>query len=89
MLSPHELATLMLVRSNGDRIQVDRADLHELLRRELTVEDAASGLQRTRLTPHWASILRAMLRLPQRLSRRVLPVHGDPYAVSGEHWIVG
>jgi hypothetical protein len=64
MLSPHELATLMLVRSNGDRIQVDRADLHELLKRELvTVEDAASGLQRTRLTPHGASILRAMVRI--------------------------
>jgi hypothetical protein len=64
MLSAHELATLMLVRSSGDRIQVDRADLHELLKRELdTVEDAASGLQRTRLTPHGASILRAMARI--------------------------
>jgi hypothetical protein len=64
MLSPHELATLLLVKSNCDRIQVDRGDLDALLKRQLvTLEDAASGLQRTRITSYGASILRAMARV--------------------------
>ena len=53
MLSPHELATLMLVRDAPDQIG-DRAELSTLLERHLIALEQAEdiGLPRPRITPH-------------------------------------
>ncbi|MGN6319512.1 hypothetical protein [Trinickia sp.] len=64
MLSPHELATLMLVRDAPDQIG-DRAELSTLLERHLIALDEAEdiGLPRPRITPNGHSILEACSRL--------------------------
>jgi len=44
MLSPHEFATLMLVKDATEQLEVDRADLDVLLSRQLvSLEHAPSG----------------------------------------------
>lgn len=65
MLSPHELATLMLVKDAPEQI-VDRAELSTLLERRLIAlvqpeEDV--GLPRPRITENGNSILEAFSRL--------------------------
>ena len=64
MLSPHELATLMLVRDAPDQIG-DRAELSTLLERHLIALEQAEdiGLPRPRITPTGSSILEACSRL--------------------------
>lgn len=45
MLSPHEFATLMLVRHAPDQIDMDRAELDALLERQLVMlEHSAEGV---------------------------------------------
>ncbi|EUC13951.1 hypothetical protein [Paraburkholderia hospita] len=61
MLSPHEFATLMLVKSAPEQIDLNRAELDTLLERQLiALEELASGAQRPRLTRDGDSVLRAI-----------------------------
>ncbi|MEX3958681.1 hypothetical protein [Trinickia sp. EG282A] len=64
MLSPHEIATLILVRDAPDQIEADRAELSTLLERELVaLERAERGLSRPRITQNGNSILEACSRI--------------------------
>ncbi|MFP3557241.1 hypothetical protein [Paraburkholderia hospita] len=61
MLSPHEFATLMLVKSAPEQIDLNREELDTLLERQLiALEELASGAQRPRLTRDGYSVLRAI-----------------------------
>jgi hypothetical protein len=65
MLSPHELATLMLVRDAPDQI-IDRAELGTLLERRLVALEQAEDIglrRRPRITENGNSILEACSRL--------------------------
>ena len=62
MLSPHEFATLLLVKDAPDQLQMDRAELDALLERQLvTLERIASGNKRPQLTTD--SLLQAVARM--------------------------
>ncbi|PMS35839.1 hypothetical protein B0G57_10899 [Trinickia symbiotica] len=64
MLSPHEIATLILVRDAPDQIEADRAELSTLLERELVaLERAERGLSRPRITQNGNSVLEACSRI--------------------------
>jgi hypothetical protein len=64
MLSPHEIATLMLVKDAPGRIESGRAELHALLTLELvTVERPAAGFPFLQVTPRGDTILHAISRL--------------------------
>ncbi|MGT2470971.1 hypothetical protein [Paraburkholderia terrae] len=61
MLSPHEFATLMLVKSAPEQIDLNREELDTLLERQLiALEEFASGAQFPRLTRDGDSVLRAI-----------------------------
>jgi hypothetical protein len=63
MLSPHEFATLMLVKVAPEQIDLHREELDTLLERQLVILDQlASGAQRPRLTRDGDSVLRAVAR---------------------------
>jgi len=63
MLSPHEFATLMLVKAAPEQIDLHREELDTLLERQLVILDQlASGAQRPRLTRDGDSVLRAVAR---------------------------
>lgn len=70
MLSPHELATLMLIRSMPDQIDMNRIELDILLDCELiSLETRTGERQLPMLTPAGAHLLEAAARLEgQRLS---------------------
>ena len=60
MLSPHEFATLMLLKDSPEQIDLDRADLEALLERQLvTLEKLASGERRPLITVNGHSLLKA------------------------------
>jgi hypothetical protein len=62
MLSPHEFATLMLVKAAPDQIELNREELDTLLDQQLVaLEQLASGHQRPRLT-RGDSLLQAVAR---------------------------
>ena len=64
MLSPHEFATLMLLRDGPEQIDVDRADLEALLERQLiTLERLTSGQPRPLITMNGHSVLKAAARI--------------------------
>lgn len=64
MLSPHEFATLILVRDAPDQIEADRAELGTLLERELVaLDEAERGIPRPRITPNGNSVLEAFARM--------------------------
>lgn len=64
MLSPHEFTTLMLVKDAPDQIDVDRAELHTLLKHTLvTFELLASGHRRPHITPQSHAVLKAAARI--------------------------
>ena len=64
MLSPHEFATLMLLKDAPDSIELDRADLEALLERQLvTLEQLAHGQQRPLITINGHSVLKAAARI--------------------------
>jgi hypothetical protein len=70
MLSPHELATLMLVRSSPDQIDTTRAELDTLRDRQLIfLERRAGGWRRPMLTPAGAHLLDAAARLERKMLR--------------------
>jgi hypothetical protein len=63
VLSPHELATLMLVRSAPDQIDMTRSELATLLDCRLISLDARAGVSRRPiLTPAGAHLLEAAAR---------------------------
>jgi hypothetical protein len=63
MLSPHEFATLMLVKAAPDQIDLNREELDTLLEQQLVaLEQLASGQQRPRLTRDGDSVLQAFAR---------------------------
>lgn len=65
MLSPHEIATLILVRDAPDQIEAHRAELSTLLERELVAleEQAERGMARPRITATGNSVLQACSRM--------------------------
>ncbi|MFM0388830.1 hypothetical protein [Paraburkholderia dipogonis] len=64
MLSPHEFATLMLLKDAPDPIDLDRADLEALLERQLvTLEQLAHGQQRPLITVNGYPVLKAAARV--------------------------
>jgi hypothetical protein len=63
MLSPHEFATLMLVKDSAEQI-ADRGDLDALLERQLVaMEQLAGGAVRPRITQDGDSLLRTLARM--------------------------
>ncbi|MGC1547066.1 hypothetical protein SAMN05444172_6036 [Burkholderia sp. GAS332] len=64
MLSPHEFATLMLLKDAPDLLSLDGADLEALLDRQLvTLENLASGQQRPLITDDGQMFLKAAARI--------------------------
>jgi hypothetical protein len=64
MLSPHELATLMVVRSAPDQIDMTRIELETLLDCQLiSLESRLGEWRRPTLTPAGAHVLEAAARL--------------------------
>ncbi|RKE38359.1 hypothetical protein B0G76_4674 [Paraburkholderia sp. BL23I1N1] len=64
MLSPHEFATLMLIKDAPDQIELGRAELDALLERQLiSLEDLASGRSRPQITSNGDSVLKAFGRM--------------------------
>lgn len=63
MLSPHEFATLMLVKDSAEQI-ADRDDLDALLERQLvTMEQLAGGAVLPRVTQDGDSLLSTLARI--------------------------
>lgn len=61
LLTPHEFATLMLISSAPDQIDLNRHELDTLMERQLvTLERQATGGQRARLTQGGNSVLSAI-----------------------------
>ena len=64
MLSPHEFATLMLLKDVPDPIDLDRADVKALLEHQLiTLEKPTSGQRRPLITINGDSVLKAAARI--------------------------
>jgi len=64
MLSPHEIATLMLLDTDACSEDFDPGDLDALCERQLVfLEKLASGYARGRLTAQGRSILRSVGRI--------------------------
>ncbi|MFL9965287.1 hypothetical protein PQR02_30400 [Paraburkholderia sediminicola] len=64
MLSPHEFATLMLIKSAPDQIDLGRAELDTLFERQLiSRENLTSGRSRPHVTSDGDSILKAVARM--------------------------
>lgn len=61
MLSPHEFATLMLVRQAPDQLDMNRAELDALLERQLVMlEHCSTGRRRVHLTGKGRSFFDAL-----------------------------
>ncbi|SCU86463.1 conserved hypothetical protein [Cupriavidus necator] len=64
MLSPHEVATLLLVNGAQDHAELDRVDLDALLERELVqLERLDSGHRRPCITARGGAVLNAISRI--------------------------
>jgi hypothetical protein len=63
MLSPHEFATLMLLKDAPDLLSLDGADLEALDRQLVTLENLASGQQRPLITDDGQMFLKAAARI--------------------------
>ncbi|HTR06134.1 MAG TPA: hypothetical protein VMJ11_05635 [Paraburkholderia sp.] len=64
MLSPHELATLLLVKDAPERIEADRAELGALRELDLIAnEPPVAGFPVPRVTPRGDALLRAIARV--------------------------
>ncbi|MFD1554889.1 hypothetical protein ACFSHT_04490 [Paraburkholderia silviterrae] len=64
MLSPHEFATLMLVKDAPDQIDLTREELDVLLERQLiAMEQLASGMHRPCLTDDGDFLLQSVMRV--------------------------
>ncbi|WP_420991537.1 hypothetical protein ACKI2N_025265 [Cupriavidus sp. 30B13] len=61
MLSPHEFATLLLVRDAQDCLELDPVDLDTLVERGLvSLEDCTNGHRCPRVTAHGFAVLKAV-----------------------------
>jgi uncharacterized protein with NAD-binding domain and iron-sulfur cluster len=61
MLTPHEFATLMLVRDGPDEVDLTRAEISTLVERHLvSMERLESGHHRPYLTHDGDSVLKAL-----------------------------
>ncbi|CAM2160728.1 MULTISPECIES: hypothetical protein [Paraburkholderia] len=77
MLSPHEFATLMLIRHAPEQIDMNRHELDILFERQLVaLEQRAEGMRRLSLTSAGRSLLEALGRAEPRLA---------PYEESGSY----
>jgi hypothetical protein len=64
MLSPHEFATLLLVKDAPNQVDMEREELDALLERQLVqLERLASGNEQWRVTEIGDNALRAIKRL--------------------------
>ncbi|WP_322057457.1 hypothetical protein [Paraburkholderia sp. J63] len=64
MLSPHEFATLMLVKDSPDQIDLTREELDVLVEHQLiAMEQLASGIHRPCLTDDGNSLLQSITRM--------------------------
>ena len=64
LLSPHEIATLMLVRHSPEQIDMNRTELHTLLERRLiALEPRAGDRRRLSLTKTGRQLLEAVGRI--------------------------
>jgi len=64
MLSPHEYATLLLVKDAPHQVEMNREELDALLERQLVLlERLASGAQFLRLTEIGQHAIKAMRRV--------------------------
>ncbi|MBB5414929.1 hypothetical protein QF000_002110 [Paraburkholderia atlantica] len=64
MLSPHEVATLLLLKDAPERIDSDRAELGALRELQLIAnEPADSGFRLPHVTPRGDAVLRAFARV--------------------------
>jgi hypothetical protein len=64
MLSPHEFATLMLVKDAPDQMELDRTDLDVLLERQLvSLQRLASGHPYAEITVNGHAVLKAVARI--------------------------
>jgi hypothetical protein len=64
MLSPHEFATLLLVKDAPNQVDMKREELDALLEQQLVqLESLASGHREWRLTESGDSALKAIKRL--------------------------
>jgi hypothetical protein len=64
MLSPHEFATLLLVKDAPNQVDMDREELDALLEQQLVrLESLASGHRELRLTESGDSAVKAIKRL--------------------------
>ena len=64
MLSPHELATLLLVKDAPERIEADRAELYALRELQLIANDSPGpGFPVPRVAPRGDAVLRAIARV--------------------------
>ncbi|CAG9267968.1 hypothetical protein [Paraburkholderia unamae] len=63
MLSPHELATLMLVKDAPERMEANREELGALRELQLiAIEPPETGIPMPRVTPRGYAFLRAIAR---------------------------
>jgi hypothetical protein len=63
MLSPHEFATLLLVKDAPNQVDMDREELDALLEQQLVrLENLASGRQQWQITEHGDCALKAIKR---------------------------
>jgi len=77
MLSPHELATLMLIRSAPDQIDMKRIELETLLDCQLiSLEQRPGEWRRPRLTPAGVHVLEAAARLEGKRYDEAQPGEG-------------
>lgn len=61
MVSPHEFATLMLVRHAPDQLDMNREELDALLEKQLVMlEHSAGGGRRAHLTDKGKTFLKAL-----------------------------
>ncbi|GAB7549890.1 hypothetical protein CS8_096030 [Cupriavidus sp. 8B] len=64
MLSPHEVATLMLIQDDLRRTELDRADVDTLLEHQLVnLEEFVCGHRRPRITARGNAVLNAIARI--------------------------
>ncbi|WP_416046990.1 hypothetical protein [Cupriavidus basilensis] len=64
MLSPHEMATLMLIKDTSDETELDRADLDALLEHQfVSLERLDSGRQHPCITARGGALLNAIARI--------------------------
>jgi hypothetical protein len=76
MLSPHEIATLMLVGSAPEQVEMTRAELDTLLDSRFVALERGADRRRLTLTAAGQKVLDAVARLGERM-RGTTPAFND------------